>query len=155
MGKPPRPPKVLVSAFSHTSPEDAPPCPAAAPMPRLPKALRDPRSAPIAAAAAEAAAAAAASGNHAAPSAELSQPPSSSSGMPMLQSELVSGKARLRAISLQRTPSGTPVSRQKPQQIVTTNDLVHAALRRKFGGASPCQDEHDADDGFDGAAAAP
>jgi hypothetical protein len=49
-----------------------------------------------------------------------------------LNEELKHGKMRLRAISVQRSASGTPVPTEKEPQIVTLNDFAMNALRKKF-----------------------
>jgi hypothetical protein len=49
-----------------------------------------------------------------------------------LHDELKNGKVRLRAISIQRTPSGTPKPIDKVPQIVTFQDIAMEALRKKF-----------------------
>jgi hypothetical protein len=49
-----------------------------------------------------------------------------------LHDELMKGKIRLRAVSIQRTPSGTPKPTDKVAQVVTFQDIAMEALRKKF-----------------------
>ncbi|KAJ8330362.1 hypothetical protein O5D80_001362 [Batrachochytrium dendrobatidis] len=49
-----------------------------------------------------------------------------------LQTALQSGRRKLRTISTPRTPSGTPIPTEKSRQCIAPNDIIHAALLKKF-----------------------